>query len=164
MNIGELCTREVYILDPRESVLAAAAEMRKRHVGALLVVNHQDGLTRPIGILTDRDIVNSLVARGDGISRLTVGEAMTPDPMTVAESASIIDAIGSMRGRAVRRAPVVNEAGGLVGIVSFDDLFCFVAEELGGLARLIESQPQRERAQLPVSSSLGRARAERDLR
>jgi CBS domain-containing protein len=144
VNIGEVCSREVYIVRAAEPLTDAVTEMHKRHVGAVVVVAEEPGLVRPIGIVTDRDAIRSQVLQGKGLSRLTVADAMTTQPLTLSESSGIPEAIGQMSTRGVRRAPVVNESGDLVGIVSFDDLLPVVSEQLHALAKLIGDQARRE--------------------
>jgi len=146
MNIGEVCSREVYIVRKTEPLLEAAREMRKRHVGAVVVVEPQGTLVRPIGIVTDRDIVCGLVAREAELRALSVADVMTSDPLSVSETSDIPEAIERMNARGVRRAPVVSDSGDLVGIVSLDDLLPVVAEELLALAKLTGGQAKRERA------------------
>lgn len=144
MNIGEVCSREVYIVRPTEALADAVAEMHKRHVGALVVVDERPDQVRPIGVVTDRDAIRAQVLRGEGLTRLTIAQAMSADPLTLPETCSISEAIGQMNARGVRRAPVVNESGDLAGIVSFDDLLPVVSEQLTALARLIGNQARRE--------------------
>jgi acetoin utilization protein AcuB len=74
----------------------------------------------------------------------TVGDVMTPDPISVSEAAEVAEAVESLSERGVRRAPVIDETGHLVGIVTLDDLLPAVAEELGALAKLIGDQAKRE--------------------
>jgi len=144
VDIGELCSREVYIVRPAEPLAEAIAEMHRRHVGALVVVEEKPDQVRPIGIVTDRDAIRSQVLRGRALTALTVADAMTADPLTLAETCGIAEAIGQMSTRGVRRAPVVSESGDLVGIVSFDDLLPVVSEQLTALARLIGEQARGE--------------------
>ena len=145
MNIGEVCSREVYIVRAAEPLADAVTEMHKRHVGALVVVAEEPGLVRPIGIVTDRDAIRSQVLKGKGLSRLSVADAMTPQPLSLLESCGVPEAIGEMSTRGVRRAPVVNESGDLVGIVSFDDLLPVVSEQLDALAKLIGDRARHEK-------------------
>ena len=144
MNIGEVCSREVYIYRAGEPLASAAAQMIKRRVGALVVVESAPGLVRPIGIVTDRDIVRGQVSLGKELAGLTVGDVMTRDPLTVSEASGVGEALEQMRLRRVRRAPVVSESGDLVGIVSLDDLLPVLTEELRALARLVGSQSGHE--------------------
>lgn len=145
MNVGEVCSRVVYLVKPDEPLATAVAEMRKRHVGALVVVEQTPEWVRPIGIVTDRDAVCGQLVRGADLFCLTVGEVMTPNPFTLPEDTDITTAIRRMSARTVRRAPVVSATGDLVGIVSVDDLLPIVAEEIGALARLLGTQARRER-------------------
>ncbi len=142
--MGELCSRDVYIARSADPLADAVAQMHRRHVGALVVVESQPGSVRPIGMITDRDAIRAQVIRGTGLSHLAVGDAMTPRPLTLPETCGVAEAIGQMSGRGVRRAPVVNGSGELVGIVSFDDLLPLVSEQLHALAALIGGQPRRE--------------------
>jgi len=140
MNIGEVCTREVYMVNPGESLLEAAREMRRRNVGCIVVVEQLGKLVVPIGILTDRDIVRALPEHSGNLGALPVADIMTRDLLALSENDSFVDAMVRLRQRGVRRAPVVGASGDLVGIVSTDDLLGIIAEQLCSLARLVERQ------------------------
>jgi CBS domain-containing protein len=140
MNVGEVCSREVYIMRHDEPLREAVALMHRHQVGAVIIVEQERELVRPVGIVTDRDVVYAQVSLGTELSRLRTKEAMTSHPTLILETASHSEAIGRMSDAGVRRAPVVNQAGELVGIVSLDDLLPVVSEELQGLARLIGGQ------------------------
>ncbi len=144
MNVGEVCSREVYIFEAGEPLANAVAEMLKRRVGAIVVADIGLECVRPVGIVTDRDVIRGQLSLKKDLSDLTVRDVMTSAPLTVAETAGIAQAIEQMRARRVRRAPVVSDSGDLVGIVSLDDLLPIVAEELGTLARLMGNQARRE--------------------
>jgi CBS domain-containing protein len=144
MNMGEICNREVVIIDREDSILQAARLMREYHVGNVIVVDEQDGGRIPVGILTDRDIVRALVASEVALDKVSVGDAMSFDLLTVQEEDDIIETIKKMRHRGVRRVPVVNRAGELQGIVAVDDLMDLVCEELMELVGLIQHQANHE--------------------
>jgi CBS domain-containing protein len=144
MVIGDVCSREVYVVRRDEPLAEAVREMRKRHVGAVVVAEPAGELLRPIGIVTDRDVVCGQINKRADLFCLAVGDVMTPDPITVSESADVAEVVESLSRRGVRRAPVVAETGDLVGIVTLDDLLPAVAEELGALAELIGYQARRE--------------------
>lgn len=143
MNIGAICSREVYVAGPTEPLAQAAREMCRRNVGTVVVVERQGELVRPIGIVTDRDIVRALVERGARIDELEIGTVMTWSPLALHEDSEIAEAIEFLSDGALRRAPVISDAGDLVGIVSIDDLLPIVSEELGALTKLIERQTRR---------------------
>jgi len=140
MNIGELCTRDVYIVSPSEDLSQAVHEMRKRNIGCVIVVERRGESVVPVGIVTDRDIVRALPDYPDGITRARVADVMTREPLTLAEDSSIVEGMGRLCSRRVRRAPVTSANGDLVGIVSTDDCLGIVAEQLDSLARLVERQ------------------------
>ncbi len=144
MQVGDICSREVYIVRPEEPLAEAVREMDKRHVGAVVVVESQADLVRPIGIVTDRDVVRGQLVRSADMFCLSVGDVMTKAPLTVEENCGVGEAIERMSARNVRRAPVVSSTGDLVGIVTLDDLLPVVAENLSMLAQLLGTQARRE--------------------
>jgi CBS domain-containing protein len=144
MAIGEICSRQVIFIRKSESVRQAAQLMREYHVGALVVAEESGEKLVPVGILTDRDIAVGIVAKGLDAEALSVGEVMTPEPLAVRESAGVSETIELMRTRGVRRLPVVDANGGLVGVVTADDFIDLLAEELNALARMISREQRRE--------------------
>lgn len=144
MPIGEVCNKEVITVQSEDSVLDAAKLMRQNHVGDVLVVENRNGINVPIGIVTDRDLVMEILAPELDPSVITVGDIMAPEFTTVKESAGLFEAIQHMRNMAVRRLPVVDESGQLVGIVTLDDLLVLLADELHALARLVTREQQKE--------------------
>ena len=145
MNIGKVCSREVYVVRPTEPLVQAAQEMQKRHIGAMVVVESRGEAVRPIGIVTDRDIVRGQLSLGLDLHHLKVRDVMTTDLLTLSERASVSESIEGMSARAVRRAPVVNDGGDLVGIVTFDDLLPAAVADVQALAKLVDRQAQCER-------------------
>jgi CBS domain-containing protein len=146
MHIGEISTVQTVYCKRDESIQGAALLMRKHHVGDLVVVDQQEGAKIPVGIVTDRDIVVSVIALGLDPSSLLVSDIMTDDLLTVGEHDDVYETIERMRFRGIRRVPVVNEAGGLTGIVSADDLLEFLADEMGELSRISPHQQAHEKS------------------
>ena len=146
MPVGEICNREVVVSDKTMSVVEAARLMRTHHVGDLVVVDERDGRKLPVGIVTDRDIVVEVVAAGVDPDALKVGDIMGLDVATVRESEGLFEALRYMRDKGVRRMPVVDSAGGLVGLLTLDDLLSLLAEEMTELAKLVSQERQREAA------------------
>ncbi len=144
MPIGEVCNKEIITVQSEDSVLDAAKLMRQNHVGDVLVVENRNGINIPIGIVTDRDLVMEIMAPELDASVITVGDIMAPEFTTVKESAGLFEAIQHMRNMAVRRLPVVDESGQLVGIITLDDLLVLLADELHALARLVTREQQKE--------------------
>lgn len=144
MAIGEICNREVVIAEKALSVREAAHLMRNHHVGDLVVVEESGGRKHPVGIVTDRDIVVEVVAPGVNPEALTVVDIMGAELATVRENEGVFEALRYMRSKGVRRMPVVDGDGGLVGIVTLDDLLSLLAEEMTELAKLVSHERQRE--------------------
>lgn len=144
MPIGEICNREVVIAEKSLSVTEAARLMRTHHVGDLVVVEERDGRRHPVGIVTDRDIAVEVVAAGVNPEALTAGDIMAPELATLRESEGLYEALRYMRDKGVRRMPVVDSAGALVGILTLDDLLSLLAEELTEIAKLVSHERQRE--------------------
>lgn len=141
MTIKEIFIREVAVANDSNTIVEAALFMRKAHVGSLVVVNAQKV---PVGIVTDRDIVLSVVAAGLKPDGLKITEVMTPNPTVVNEDASIWDTIQLMRSHGIRRMPVVNEKGELAGIISADDMLDLLSNQLHALIELIGQEQIRE--------------------
>lgn len=145
MNIGRIGNREVVSALASDPLSRVARQMCDQHVGMVVVVEERVDKRVPVGIVTDRDIVRAQLQRSTDLFCLSVAQAMTANPLTLLESESMVDAIDRLRARGVRRAPVVDARGALVGVVAMDDLLAAVSEELSGLSRLAASQPERER-------------------
>jgi CBS domain-containing protein len=146
MPIGEICSREVVFVRRDESIVQAAQLMREHHVGDVIVVDEHDGVRMPAGILTDRDIVVEIIAKGVDPGAVSVADAMSAEVTTVRESDGIYETIEHMREKGVRRLPVVNTKGALVGLVSLDDLLDLLGDEIGSLAKLVSREQKHERA------------------
>jgi CBS domain-containing protein len=143
MTVSELCTKTVVTAHPDDLVVEAARRMRDHHVGSLVVADREG---RPVGMLTDRDIVVSAVAQSpDRLSELLVGDVMTSDPATVRGPEALDDALTRMRTLGIRRLPVVAPDGRIQGILAFDDVVAFMSRELGKLAALVTSERLHER-------------------
>lgn len=152
MTAGEVCNRQVVIARSRDTVIEAARRMRELNVGDVVVVEDVDGC-RPIGILTDRDIVVNAVGRtGADLTHLLVGDIMSAPVVTVREEEDWAAALVTMRARKIRRLPVVNRSGTLEGILTFDDVVQRIMDELGDLAKVLEQ------AEPLVGSAWGRER------
>jgi len=149
MTAGEYCNREVIIVEPTISVTEAAALMRRHHVGDLVVVEKEGEEARPVGIITDRDIVIEVVAQKIDPDSLTVKDIMSTDPLRVAETVSLLDTLELMKQRGVRRVLVIADRGGLQGLLSEDDAIELIAEQINDLTQLVDREITREQKQHP---------------
>ena len=146
MPVGELCIRQVVVTPRTTPVLELAKLMRKHHVGDIVVTDDSAPRRTPVGIVTDRDIVLEVLAQDLDAASLSAGDIMSGDLIMVRENEGVFQTIQLMRAKGARRAPVVNNEGVLVGIVSVDDLVELLAEELSQLAKLIAREQKLEAA------------------
>jgi CBS domain-containing protein len=144
MTVGSVCNHNVATIERDTGVVEAAGRMRTQHVGDLIVVEEKAGGRVPVGILTDRDIVVAVVAKGASAAAVTVGDAMSAALLTVNKDNGIEHALREMRRAGVRRAPVVDEAGLLVGVLSIDDVIDHLAVQLGHIADIVRMGQQTE--------------------
>lgn len=144
MPIGEICNRDVVTVQRNDTVLQAAKLMRQHHVGDLLAVEELDGRRIPVGIVTDRDLVVEIVAPELDSTVITVGDIMVTKLVTVKESSGVFEAIQCMRKKGIRRLPVVDDNGSLVGIVTLDGLLALMANELNALGPLVKREEKNE--------------------
>jgi CBS domain-containing protein len=149
MTIANICVRDVDRAEEEETVFQAAVRMRQRAVGTLVIV---DAGRQPIGIITDRDIMERVVAESRDATNTLVGDIMTRDPTTIAEDEPIQVALPRMRRGGFRRLPVVDREGSLVGLVSMDDILMLVCEELAQIGQLVKRETPRGVAEEPVLS------------
>ena len=144
MKAGEFCNREVVVIERHASVAEAAALMREYHVGSVVVVDAPDGARKPVGVLTDRDIVMEFVTRDVSPDDVEAGDAVAAELVTVDSETALFETIEVMKRHGVRRVPVVDAEGGLVGLFASDDAIELLAEQLGDLVALVSRQQRNE--------------------
>ncbi len=115
-TVADIMSHPVVTAAASESIAETATRMRERHVGSVVVVEGD----KPIGILTERDMIR-IAAAGSDTSTDTVSEWMTSNPDSVASDEEVTDAFASLAEHGYRHIPVVDE-GVLVGLVSMRDL------------------------------------------
>lgn len=139
MTAGELCIRRVITADRDETVVDAARRLAEENVGDLVVVEDGD---RPIGIVTDRDLVASALACGTPESlALRVGEVMS-DLVTAYDDEPVETVLAVLRTRKIRRLPIIDRSGALQGILTLDDMVGWIREQLDDAAAVIERQTE----------------------
>jgi len=117
-TIRDVMTPNPCAISPTASVLEAAQVMRGYDIGDVIVLEEE----RLFGILTDRDIVVRALAEGADPETTPVGEICSRDLTTIEPTASVGQAVRLMRERAIRRLPVVDDEGFVMGIVSLGDV------------------------------------------
>jgi CBS domain-containing protein len=144
MRVADICVKEVIHTGKDTTTREAALIMRKAHVGDLIVTEMTSEGPIPVGIITDRDIVLSVVAPGLDANVITVGDVMRPELVTTREDEDFLDCMRLMRRKGVRRLPVVNERGALTGVITVDDLIHLMTEEMFELSELMTRERSKE--------------------
>ena len=145
MAVGEYCNREVVIVSKTDSIQETIGLMRSEHVGTVVVVEKTDGNIIPVGMLTDRDIVIEILAEDIRLESVNVGDVMSLELVVVNEAVDLMDAVKIMHIKGVKRIPIVNNDGGLVGILAVDDVLELLAEQIMDLAKLASVEQNQEK-------------------
>ncbi|MFC7225786.1 CBS domain-containing protein [Salinirubellus salinus] len=135
MTIDRLTRKDVVTATGDVSAADLARTMKERDVGSVVVVSDD----RPIGVVTDRDLVLYVMATDRDPEEATARDLMSEDLFSVEAGDGVFAVMSRMADAGVRRVPVT-EAGELVGVVALDDLVVLLANELGNLAAVIEAE------------------------
>lgn len=151
MNVGSLCRRKPVTATPFDELAAVAQLMREEHVGCVIVVEPgvREGTFRPVGVVTDRDIVVAVLAKGIDPKTLKVSDVMSREIVVAFEEESVGAALRKMRNIGVRRLPVVTGPHELIGVISLDDIIDQLVGELEDAAGSIRSEQAIEHAVRP---------------
>ena len=128
MKVQEVMTSPAHSCTADTSLAAAAIVMRDYKCGALPVLDEQG---HPIGILTDRDVCMAVARKNRFPAAISVHEVMTPGPLTCLPETDLTEVVDLLAGHHVRRLPVVDVEGRLVGIVSLSDVAAVAGEKRG---------------------------------
>ena len=118
---SDVMTPEPACCEPGESIAGVAEIMKREDVGAVPVVDSRES-RRLVGIVTDRDIVVKVVAKGGDLQGATARDAMTGSPAVCQEDDDVNQAVNNMAEHQVRRMPVVDRDGRLTGIIAQADV------------------------------------------
>jgi CBS domain-containing protein len=155
LTAGDICSRIVSVAYPELSIEEAARVMRDQQVGSLVIVEERGAAERQVvGMLTDRDIVTSVVAAQKNPQALRVAEVMTTAVVTARESDSVLELLAAMQRRGVRRIPVVGQGNQLVGVAAVDDVLAVIAEAMTALSAAVGAARRHE--QTAPGTTLGR--------
>ena len=144
-----LCNHNVATVARRDSIEAAAMKMRDSHVGDLIVTEMRDGRVVPVGIVTDRDLVVEVLAESVAVDAVTVEDIMTTDLLSVNEDNGLEFTVRKMCDKGVRRVPVVDDEGTLIGVLSLDDVIEHVATLTSCIAKGVQLELRTEAEKRP---------------
>ena len=133
MWVSSVCSKNVAYIDPDASARDAAGRMSESHTGTLVVVAQGGG--RPSGILTDRDLVLKVMATGSSPEAVCVANVMTSDVATCRHDDDLFEAARLMRWHGVRRLPVLDPKGKVIGLVTADDIYAALAAHVAELGQ-----------------------------
>jgi CBS domain-containing protein len=140
MRLREICTTDVVCCEPQASALDAARLMRHKHVGDVVVVGEAERV--PLGIVTDRDLTIEVLGNDRDAAQIPLADLMRRPVVVATDSEDAGVAIERMRCHGVRRIPVVDARGALVGIVTLDDILGALLSEMQSL---LASQTKAQR-------------------
>lgn len=146
-HVDEYCSRKVVTVPPDESLFSVAQRMREHHVGCVVVVQQDDqARLRPMGLVTDRDIVVRVLAQTDQhLEQIRVDDIMSKPVVLAREGDVLADGLSVMRAAGVRRLVIVDGDDALVGLLSFDDLLDYLQDTAGELSALLSREQRQER-------------------
>lgn len=145
MKIGDVCRHDAVSIANTEGITEAARLMREHHVGFLIVHQLGDDLRRPIGVLTDRDLVLEVMAKKVDPETLKVDDVMTRQPLVAIESEDVSDLLQAMQLAGIRRVPVADIRGALTGVIAIDDVFDIVTTFMCNITGSIKHEQRVER-------------------
>ena len=145
-QLTDFATSVVAVVEPETPALVVAQLMRKHHIGALVVVDAQEK-TRPVGIVTDRDLVLELMAEGLDPAVFTAGDIMSVDLVLAAPEMDPIEAVQLMKKHRLRRLVLADNKGRLVGIVTMEDILELLTREMADMSAGIVGARDREVAE-----------------
>lgn len=144
MKVSSICNKNVITAAEGSSVLEVASLMRQHHVDTIVIVANTPTGEKPIGIVSERDLVIKVLAEDSSSEESVLGDFINRDLICVRDHEDIMETVRIMCMEGVRRVPVVNHDGDLMGILAMDDLFEILANELSNLAMLICRQERNE--------------------
>ena len=150
MGLVKCCREQVVAVSPDTPAVEVARIMGEKNVGSVVIVT---GDNRPTGVITDGDLTIRVMAHEKNPGEVRAGDITTRDVITFRDSMGIYEAIQKMTAEGIRRMPVVDDAGELIGIVTMDDIVRMLGEEMAAIAKNIEKQSpplQREAPPIPM--------------
>lgn len=148
MRAAQIGTRRVLQASESVSVAQAAVLMSKHQTGCLVIVREEDGRTVPVGIVTDRDLVIRALAGQLDPASSALGAVMSAPLLCCYHDCTIDEVVLSMHDAGVRRLPVVDDSGALVGIISADDVLVALHAMVGQVTETLLVEPALDRAYL----------------
>ena len=145
MRVGDYCKHGVVTIDATADVVEAAKVMRDEHVGFLVVIEEGDPMRKPVGVITDRDVVLQVCAKEVDPRSVTAADIMSRDPLVAREADDLNDVLQAMRLDGFRRVPVMTMSGALIGVIAVDDAVDLIAGLMCDISGSIRNEQRQER-------------------
>ena len=145
MRVKELMTQQIQSCRPDDS-LELAAQLMWDHDCGCIPVCAGDGASRTIGMITDRDICMGALFQGKPLRELRVSDAMARKVLACRPQDTLAEAEKAMRDARIRRLPVLDDQGSLIGMLSLADLAREATRE--------RSQSRKEVTEVEVNNTL----------
>jgi CBS domain-containing protein len=133
MSLSSIGSRKVVSLTTAATASEVAATMAAEDVGAVVVTDRG----APVGIVTDRDLVLRVMAKGKDPGKTSVGAILSRPLHSIGDGASVAEAAARMREAQVRRLPILDAKGAVAGIVTLDDLVHYLGRAEGEIAEIV---------------------------
>lgn len=141
MSLESLCRREIVCVNRSTMAIEASKMMEEKNVGSVVVVDTD----KPVGILTDRDVMIRLVNKGLDAEKTPVSDIMSPEIITLNQKTGLYEALEQIKDSksSVRRFPIVDDNGSIKGIITLDDVVYLLGKEMSDVSEIIEGERPR---------------------
>jgi CBS domain-containing protein len=136
MSISNLCNRTVVCVNTGASIAEVAKQMEDKNVGSVVVVDNE----KPCGLVTDRDIILRVVNKGKDPQQTYVDDVMSELVLCLEEDMGLYEALEMLKGKSLRRYPVIDKNGNLKGIITLDDIIYLLGREMSDVASIIQAE------------------------
>ena len=120
-TLQDFTATEIAVVDPDTTAQNVARLMRQHHVSAIVVVE-ADHLGRPVGIVTDRDLVRELMAEDLDPAVFTAGDVMVANPVFASPSMDAMEAVQLMRSLQLQQLLIADSTNRLLGVVAMEEV------------------------------------------
>ena len=136
MSISSLCNRTVICVNTGTTITDVAKEMEDKNIGSIVVLDNE----KPCGMITDRDIIIRVINKGKDPKQTFVDDVMSELVLCLEEDMGLYQALEMLKGKSLRRYPVIDKNGDLKGIITLDDIIFLLGKELYDVASIIQSE------------------------
>ncbi len=149
MILEKIARKDVITVTEGATMQEAAKAMRDHHVGSVVVIDQRGNRKMPVGMVTDRDIVVSTSAFGIPPNSVYVKDVMSSTLVMAKAGDSFNHVLNLMKEHGVKRIPLVDSEGSLVGMISTHELMSVLSDELSVVVGVTERQHQVESDRRP---------------